>query len=285
MTVGQQFPRKITFTAGLPGLQAFTTSTQFISFSVKKDKRKGPNKCEVKITNLKPPTLKLLEATGSVASLAVGYEGLDVVIFDGDVSRFDSKKTPTGSITSIRIGNGEIAYAETEFCRSIGAGTPYTSIIAQIALEMNLPLGNIGLTSDAVTLGGQSFFGPARKALTTIARAVGADWSIQEGALVFTTGDIPLPDTAVLLTGDSGLLDSTRIVQKRNKSTGKVTTRAGWTITTQLNPGFKPGRTVSIASIKNPQLNGLFTIRQVAHQGDNRGGKFTSVLEVREFRA
>ena len=285
--IPQQLYREITFTAGLPGLQGFTAKGSkdggsHISFSIVMDRKKGPNKAEVVIHNLSRAKIALLEATGSVGTLSAGYELRVQQMFDGDIIQLDSKRTAKGTATKAFLGHGEVAYKEAEFSATIGGDVPYASIVAQIGVAMLLPVSPSAVDLTGSSLGGWTFFGKARDALTEIARAVGADWSIQDGAIIFTNGDTPTAEQAVLLSDTSGLLTTERIHEKRNKKSGKVLQRSGWKFTTLLNPGFRPGRIVSVISTSNPEVNGFFTINRASHVGDSKQGKFRSVIEARE---
>ncbi len=262
------FGRKVTLRAGpagFPGLEWDQDDARIV-FSMKKDTRKGPNKATIKIWNRSKATVEFLSQKGIVATLLAGY-GSPSVIFSGDIIDVQTPPGPPDAVTTIKVGDGELAYARAEFNRSFGVGTELNKIFAAIALEMGLSIGAIPLLPPRFFPTGTTFLGTARAALDRITQDVGATWSIQDGFLQILLGDLPSGDIGAFLSAETGLLVVEPIKDSKRR----------YRVTALLQPLLKPGKQVSIVS---RTVTGIFVIRVAEYKGDTHEGDFVAILEV-----
>jgi hypothetical protein len=261
--------RYIEIRAGLPGPGAIGRSWNELkaAFSVKKDVRTGPNKATVKLWNLRGDSIEFLSQRGIVMQVIAGYRSLPSQVFSGDIINVETVPGPPNRVTTIKLGDGELAYARAEFNRSFGLGTDANKVFAAIAIEMGLGLGSIPLFPPRVFPAGVTFLGTARAALDRVTRDIGASWSIQDGFLQILIGSAGSGSQGAFLSSDTGLLSVDRIKDSSTR----------YRIRAQLQPNLQPGRFISVQS---KEVIGVFVIRVAELACDNEEGEFVSVLEV-----
>ena len=114
---------------------------------------------------------------------------------------------------------------------------------------------------------GRVLNGNSRDILTKIARNNKADWSIQDGSLIFLPKDKVLSDDAVLISQDTGMINAPE------------QTDEGLELTCLLNPALQIGGLVKVESIIE-YFNGEYKIVKLAHSGDGIGGDWHSKMTV-----
>ena len=114
---------------------------------------------------------------------------------------------------------------------------------------------------------GRVLCGDSREILNRVARNNQADWSIQDGNLIFLPKDKVLNAEAVLLSQETGMIGSPE------------QTDDGLELSCLLNPALQIGGLVEVQSIIE-HFNGEYKIIKLAHSGDGLGGDWLSKMTV-----
>ena len=117
--------------------------------------------------------------------------------------------------------------------------------------------------------------GNASRELTDLCRSVGAEWSVQNGAVQLLQIGEPLAGKAVELGPDSGLVGSPTIDNKDAKKGSIVKA------TCLLIPDLVPGRKVTFKSVA--RLEGGFRIEEVTYRGDTSGRDWYAEIECKRY--
>lgn len=254
-----------------------------VAFQVTRTLKKQPNTCELRVYNLSR-TLRRELATkvkaGSIfVSLSAGYKGRLSQIFRGDLRDAFSMRESDGWVTTISSGDGERARRTARIRRAFPPGTKVEVVLRALAGELGVGLGNSAraLLSPKKLVHGSSEFvsgtvvhGNVAEQMSELLRSVGMEWSVQDGELQLLDKGRALDTEAVVLTPETGLLDSP-------EPGHKGTIRA----TALLIPGLVPGAPVLIES---SEVFGLFRIERADYSGDTAGDDWTVQLEGKEFR-
>lgn len=262
------FDRKVEVRIGPPGGLGRAWSDLRIAFSVERTSAAEPNTAEIQLYNLSDDSIGFIESGGNYVQLLAGY-GSPSLIFSGDVPKRGVKTEWSGNdrITTIEAGDGELAIDESVFNWSFDAGATNHQILERIISEMGVGVGTLDVLPLQTFASGMVFMGRARDALQRVVSKAGASWSIQDGALQILLAGNATPETAVLLSPDSGMVGS------------PTRTDSGIEAVSLMQPGLRPGRLVQIQS---RVITGLYRCRKVTHAGDTHGGDFTSSVEAKE---
>lgn len=269
-----------------------------VSFEVEKNLetgKEGANSANVRIYNLSDDTRKQISATGQYLILKVGYKdntGTEV-IYKGDIDLISHKHVPPNVVTHIECQDrGKLS---TKLSLSFKAGTQGKNVLRQI-----ISLAGITLNSDAGLSGiidqvfnqGFAFNGSAMEALNKVTGKLGAEWSLQNGELKLLTEGATDQKRAVVLSPESGLIDSPeREFKKKTKEQqgsfeqvedSETDTTPITRAKALLHPKLEPGNLVKIVS---REFNAFFKIVRVRHVGETFGQDWTSDLECINVKA
>jgi hypothetical protein len=119
--------------------------------------------------------------------------------------------------------------------------------------------------------------GSGQAAMTRLMRNVNLDWSIQNGVLQILSKGVPLAQTAILLTPQTGLLESphsavnasvhltstksTKTARKQNPNDPSILK-----LKTMLIPGMVPGRKVDL---RTELYNGGYVLTECLYKGES----------------
>ncbi len=246
-----------------------------LSFSVEKSLRREPNKAVIQVFNLSADHRHQIEQLNTTRRrgpgrirlvLEAGYGDAMPVIFRGDLRTGLSHKEEDGTwVTKLEGEDGGRAVLWSRVSRSFPAGTPVTTVVRACAEAMGVGIGNTDEAIAAVTLesGGDSFTegtvlsGRAPDELDGVLDSVGLTWSVQDGVLQLLQRGRALQQTAVLLTGRSGLVGT-----PQRAADGTVNVRCA------LHPDVYPGRQIALDSVN---VAGTFRARKCKYTGDSHG--------------
>jgi hypothetical protein len=252
-----------------------------LAFQVERSVRREPNVAEIRVWNLSETTRAQVEARGTVV-LRAGYED-PPTLFRGDIRRAWTESDGIDNVTVLQARDGGRAYSEARIARSYNPGTPVVTVLRDVVADMEIGEGNLSeyaaayaLRNGADTFGdGYVAAGPARRVLDALTRAAGLRWSVQNGALQILQQGRPLQTRAVLLSSDTGLVDSPAWDEVGRRTRGR---RGTVTCKTLIQPGIEPGRRVVLES---RHISGGFEVRRIKYQGETRGDPWFASLELR----
>ncbi len=248
-----------------------------IDFSIEKDDRPQPNKCEITVYNLNETHRGELNAKGVTVILSAGYEDTVAQIFKGDARYINSEKHGTDWITKFECGDGERACTFARVSQKFGPGTSVKDVLLAAVKKLAVDPGNAQkIAEDSVRsfTDGYVMHGLASNELTRILEPAGFDWSIQDGRLQILEllDTINDENTATLISADTGMVGSPEW------GTGEKTKgQAFMKVKTLLQPALRPG---SMFKLQSRNQTGFFKCRKVKHTGSTHGGAWYSELEA-----
>lgn len=289
------FNRGARLVVGQPGQNgAVEIEDLRIAFSISKTAGKTPNNSDIRVWNLKRATRDAMERPNTRCVLYAGYheneQGL-VKIFEGDVAFAWSKNEGADVVTNFELKEGFKAYRDTAVSLSYGSGVSSERMLRDIAGQMGLGLTLPEGVEFRTWANGFSSHGAARSALDRITRANGLSWSIQVGNIQIVRTGGSTTRRAVVLSANSGMVDSPERQREGPREAAQVTDAAtrrrarvsaargydGWVVKSLLMPFILPSDPVKLEA---NNVDGVFIAREVRHVGDTMQGDFQTELKL-----
>lgn len=203
-----------------------------------------------------------------------GYEGGRSTLFRGDLRKAVPAREGTEWSVTVTAGDGEHAIRTARVSRSFAAGTTLESVVRAIADAMGVGLGNAVTALRGAGLGavGDTFpegtlvHGLAATELTRLCASSGRTWSIQDGNMQILHLGGALARDAILLSADTGMLESPKIVNRRTVQVSAL-----------IQPGLVPGQQVVLQS---QVIGGTWRISEAEYTGDTHGNDWTVALTM-----
>lgn len=256
-----------------------------VEFKINASIKPEPNKCTLTLWNVNPdhraqltkrnrPTGSDGKIQGVRVRIEAGYVGNTTIIFDGDLREVNSSRVGTDWRTTLTGDDGGRSYREARVSASFRAGASVGSVIQKCADAMGIGIGNASTFGANAQIAGYGatipgplvIDGSAAQALTRILNSVGLTWSIQRGALQVLKKGTPLASSAILLTPDSGLLDSPEATIDSSSATGNaqqsVTDAAVAVVSGKAQKASKP-KTAHVLKLKTMMIPGIVPGRKV----------------------
>ncbi len=239
-----------------------------VAFEIDKTINEKPNPAKIQVWNLNRDHLnQLLSGAFQKVALSVGYGELRQ-IYSGDITKTRVLRQGLDFVLTLECADGHQAYTKSRATTTLKAGATDEQIVQELQKTMpKVQTGAIEIPNQRKLPRGRVLNGNSRDILTRIARNNDANWSIQDGALVFLPKDKVLSDDAVLLSQDTGMINAPE------------QTDEGLELTCLLNPALQIGGLVQVESILE-YFNGEYKIVKLAHSGDGIGGDWQSKLTV-----
>lgn len=280
------------------------TGAANIEFEVKKDNSKEPNKGYVTIYNLSDETVSYLDANQreSIAIvLEAGFDGENQTIFSGTVEFVQDKWDGNTRQTKMILGDATVNIKTAKTSRSYKKGTPIDTVVSDLASDMKLPVGKIVKFGDQTLQHSMSFTGLAANNLERLAKNTGSTFSVQDGAVYWTTQGKRFQRAVFEISAESGMHDSPtpqnpepakRRKEKRAKSKKKsskphvptsaeIKEDAGLVVVTEMNGAIIPESTVFL---KSQKYTGFYKVVYLTHKGQLEGGDWITELGLAETR-
>ncbi len=264
-----------------------------MSFEVTKSADKTPNEATIKIYNLTQAHEAQIKDEFADVMLSAGYEGALRMLFRGNITGVYKYREGKDRILEIQAGDGDADYRAAVMNETLAAGTTNAQVIDRAVGSFQ----GVGKTQKGYTqvqertrLRGKVLSGATRNVLSDLARASGARWSIQDGQLVLVAASGVLPDEAIVINAQTGMVGAPELSDK------------GVSIKCLLNPLLKihgavklhnnsikqQSRPKAAAAAKEQQQpkkepmrmdpDGLYKVIELKHKGDNRGSDWVSEL-------
>lgn len=253
-----------------------------MEFKVKKTLKGHPNTLDLTISNLSAQTRAAMQTKGAKVMLLAGYEeNPDQLLFNGDARSIDHVRRGPTWLTRVQCGDGEAAMQSRTVSLSFGPGAKVGDVLLRLAQDAGLDLGNVssrlkaGDVKGAATqfLNGFAASGRAFPELQNVARAAGLDVSVQDGALQALGRGESTKEEAVLLSAETGLVDS-----PEHGTPERSGEQAVLKVKSLLQPGIRPGRRIQLDA---QFIKGSFVTETVTHSGDTHGAAWYSEVECR----
>ncbi|HDR1207795.1 TPA: hypothetical protein QB282_001436 [Pasteurella multocida] len=239
-----------------------------VSFEIDKTINEKPNPAKISIWNLNRTHInQALSQSFKKLTLLVGYHELRT-IYSGDINKIKVRRDGLDFILDIECSDGFKAYTESRVSSTLKKGATDEQIIKEIQKTMpQVNESTVDIPNKRQLPRGRVMNGDSREVLNRIARNNNADWSIQDGSLVFLPKDKVLNDDVILLSQETGMLGMPE------------QTDDGLELSCLLNPALQIGGLVNVKSILE-YFNGEYKIVKLSHSGDGLGGDWASKLTV-----
>ncbi|HDR1819357.1 TPA: hypothetical protein QB605_001797 [Pasteurella multocida] len=239
-----------------------------VSFEIDKTINEKPNPAKISIWNLNRTHInQALSQSFKKLTLLVGYHELRT-IYSGDINKIKVRRDGLDFILDIECSDGFKAYTESRVSSTLKKGATDEQIIKEIQKTMpQVNESTVDIPNKRQLPRGRVMNGDSREVLNRIARNNNADWSIQDGSLVFLPKDKVLNDDVILLSQETGMLGMPE------------QTDDGLELSCLLNPALQIGGLVNVKSILE-YFNGEYKIVKLSHSGDGLGGDWVSKLTV-----
>lgn len=264
-----------------------------ITFDITKTVDEIPNSVIVKIYNLSPANEAKIKDEYKEMVVRAGYVGKERLIFTGSIKYVYRYREGNDFITEIEGGDGDDDYKNATINETLSAGTSDAQLIDKaVATFKTTKKGHVKLKGKTRRRG-KVVTGNTRTILKNVAQRNGANWSIQDGELVIVPVDDVLPDEAIVINSQTGMLGAPETNDKGIAVKCLMNPQLKINGTIQLNNNgikAKRNRPQSLAvprektedMQKNPvrqDPDGLYKIIKITHKGDNRGNEWASEIE------
>lgn len=254
-----------------------------VTFDVLRNLRNVPSSAELKVYNLAESTRRALAARTEAREqirvlLLCGYrDETPHQVFAGTLRRLSTRREGGDVVTSISSGDG--TPKSLRVSGSFAGGVDLAAVLGNVARQAvagGLKAGNVAqvqrrLTGRTVGAGGLVLSGSLDVALSTILDQVGIEWSVQDGALQLLERGTAVQTRAVVLSPDTGLVDSPELLER-----GRVRARS------LIAPGLAPGLLVRLESLL---ITGFYRVESARYSGDTEGAEWHIELELSPARA
>lgn len=246
-----------------------------VQFRVRKDLGRGPNTCEVIITNLAQSTRTDLETKPLNVQLEAGYDDVYRFMFLGDLRFAMTRMEGPNWHTLLQLGDADCHYRWARMNKSYGPNTSVRTIVKDAAASMGLVLPkNIeeDESLNEVFKHGELAFGPTRDQLTKFLAPYGYSWSIQNGQLRILRDDRTHANTYKEISEETGMIGSPEF-----GSPPKSGKPPHMTVNMLLYPEINPGDKILL---KSKVKEGFFRAETVDHSGDTHGQTWETQVEL-----
>lgn len=244
-----------------------------VTFDVNLTSLKEPNKMKLAVNNLAPDTRAKLIKDVPI-SLSAGWGNDPQVIFKGSLRTVSHLKDDTNWVTTIEASDGFAGYVK-QASLSFAAKSTFRQVVEGLVKATGLGAGKAvnTMSSRANELGLNDFergyvsTGKPIDQLSSIARGLGLNLSIQQGILVTLAGSATVTADLILLGPSSGMIGSP-VPGEKNKVR----------LVSFLQPLILPGRRVRV---QGAEIKGDYKVITCTHQGDYRGSTWYSNMELK----
>ena len=227
-------------------------------------------KGRVDIYNLSPAREEQIFKRGGPIVVSAGYPDTQAQIFDGAAQRITRVRDALARITRIHLGD-EVRQVERLggiTVRAYDGPVSVRTIAADLAVDMELPLGPVDLIPAGATALNWYYPGAASVALTELLSHVECEWFEVDGVIRINKIGKTQSDTACIAVSQAtGMVRS------------PIVTDEGAEVTMLLNPAVVLGCKIQL---KSEVLGGNWKVVGLHHTADNwRTGKFVTWADLR----
>lgn len=252
---------------GIPGQpNAYEITDLDVEFRATRSLKPEPNTVELTIFNMNAiQRAGFGMAEKNTLLLRAGYKGTGVgTIFQGEVRQAFSRKDGVDWRTTVRAGDGGHKI-KARIALTFGLQVSTGDALSAIARKMGVKPGNLQHAvsqlklkgvADLYPMGG-AVVGNGWREMQNVARSAGLEVSIQDGALQFLDLGQPMSEQAVLVSPETGMVDSPEI-----NADGRVV------VNTLMIPTLKPGVKIDLQSAN---VRGGYRVIECEYTGQSRG--------------
>lgn len=289
MTDSKQWKRSAQVVIGKSG-SGLSVENLRINFEITKTVEPSPNTALIKIYNLHPDNEARIKNEFDEVLLNAGYQDSQRLIFRGNIKHVFRYREKTDYITEIEAADGDKDFRNAVMNKTLSAGTTNAQLVDLAVGTFETTVKGHVAIDEKVRIRGRVVSGNTRDVLHDLAQESDANWSIQDGLLLIVKADAVLPDEAIVINAETGMVNAPEINDK------------GIAVTCLLNPQLRINGAIQLnnndiklkakkakalsphgdeAPVEPVRLDpdGIYKVIKVIHKGDNRGGSWTSELE------
>jgi hypothetical protein len=202
-----------------------------IAFDITKTIYRTPNVGTIRIYNLSESDERKVDREFNDVILQGGYQSNNRLFFRGNIKYCNIYRDGNDRITELNCGDGDKDFKGTLVNFALAAGHTDADAIRQLLHSFKATtLGHVhGKDLFRKRSRGRVFSGNARDILDRVAEDNAAEWSIQDGKLIMVPVDSTLPNEAIEVDSETGLVGTPEVNDK------------GITIKTFFDPRIVPG--------------------------------------------
>lgn len=278
------FNRDFVLTVGTRRIRARARSGSEVlrfQFEIEKTLTKDPNKGTLTIYNLSKTSRDAVSEKGAQVTLEAGYVDDTFIIFKGDVERATSSKQGPTWITKLDLGDSTQRFKKARVNLSFKGPVKASDMLKQVGRALGVDVGNLdqaaGSAVRALTqfTNGAVFTGKAEKQFDKVAKSLGLNWTIQDGALLLLGPDQFIGNTIVQLGPDSGLVGTPEVGEQKGQGGRKSPIIKA---TSLIQPFLNPGNRVNLAA---ESVQGPHRVQRSVYEGDTRGRPWYVNMELK----
>nr|WP_260436758.1 hypothetical protein [Burkholderia sp. Bp9011] len=254
-----------------------------IRFAIWSATTQSPKHTTIRVYNVADVTAKRLQQEFQQVFLQAGYGDNFGLIFGGAIKQIrKGRENATDTFIDIIAADGDEAYNWSVVNTTLAAGwsqADYHGALMQSMASYGVTAGYVPNFAATKLPRGKVCYGMARDYMRQLAGATGTQWTIRDGQLHMVPVTGYLPNQAVVLTSDTGMVGV------------PTQTVDGILVKCLLNPNIIPGSRIQInnASIQQAALSvdytatnyfpsldddGMYKVYAMTQAGDTRGPAF-----------
>lgn len=252
-----------------------------ISFSVSKTLSWSANSATVRIWNISEDKRSRIKDYGDQITLRAGYreDAGEQLLFIGNTTQVSHLFDQPEIITTLEAGDGESILNQKYISYSFEEGSTVREIIELVAERMGINISEFSIFPNDIYRQGDSFTGMAKDALDKLCNRVNLTWSVQNGFLQILPKNQGSTKPPAEINADTGMIGIPQRFTSKRMNLYNSNIQTGWRVKTLLRPDINPGDRVRIKSVR-ADINGLFYVYSIRHEGDNYSPQWESTLEV-----
>ncbi|WP_314282996.1 phage protein [Haemophilus sputorum] len=239
-----------------------------VSFDIDKTINDKPNPATIRVWNLNRSHLnQILSGEFTKLTLSAGYQTLSQ-LYSGDITKARVQRSDLDFVLTLECADGFKAYTQSRVATTLKSGSDDEQILKELHKTLpDIRLGTTNVNNKRKLPRGKVMNGDTREMLSRLAKNNNADWSIQDGELVFLPRDKVLKAEAILISQETGMINAPEH------------TDDGLEVQCLLNPQLLVGGLIEVKSILE-HFNGQYKIVKLLHSGDAMGGDWLSKMTV-----
>jgi hypothetical protein len=268
-----------------------------VQFEITKTIGRTPNTAAVKIMNLAPDNEGKIKGEFDEVLVNAGYKGHTALLFRGNIRKAFGFREGNDWITEVDAADGDRDFRRAAVNLTLAAGSSTSQLLDHVIGVMTSTTKGHVQVKERRRLRGKVISKMARDVLDDIAAENDSSWSIQDSKLVIVPADSTLPNEAIVIRADTGMIGAPELDDKGIKvkcllnpairCNGKV-----WLDNNALKekifkehdrkPGAIPRKPPTKKVLARLDPDGIYKVIRVTHKGDTRGNDWeTEALCIR----